>query len=223
MESYACFSNSRRTHRCALWYIALLKEMAAEHWPFRAKDGLWRPGLLDADSYPLPEVSGSAFITYALAYGVNEKILDRKTYWPAVGKSLGRNVDSRLRRRSPRLHSTCRSRTRRIHRDLKLRLRSGSVFAGRLGDLPHCEVVDLYKASAPANQTVAGALHFKCPKRNGYFADTCASSRTGSDAPFNISGSISLMSTRETSAFAVGKSAGTFCVTRFVAAHSVPR
>ena len=68
-------------------YVALLKEMAAESLAIQSKDGLWRPGLLDADSYPLPEVSGSAFITYALAYGVNEKILDRKTYWPAVEKA----------------------------------------------------------------------------------------------------------------------------------------
>jgi unsaturated rhamnogalacturonyl hydrolase len=68
-------------------YVALLKDMAAESLAIQGKDGLWRPGLLDADSYPLPEVSGSAFITYALAYGVNEKILDRKTYWPAVEKA----------------------------------------------------------------------------------------------------------------------------------------
>ena len=68
-------------------YVSLLKEMAAEMLAIQSKDGLWRPGLLDADSYPLPEVSGSAFITYALAYGVNEKILDRKTYWPAVEKA----------------------------------------------------------------------------------------------------------------------------------------
>jgi unsaturated rhamnogalacturonyl hydrolase len=68
-------------------YVSLLKEMAAEMLAIQSKDGLWRPGLLDADSYPLPEISGSAFITYALAYGVNEKILDRKTYWPAVEKA----------------------------------------------------------------------------------------------------------------------------------------
>lgn len=68
-------------------YIALLKEMSAEMLAIQGKDGLWRPGLLDADSYPLPEMSGSAFITYALAWGVNEKILDRKTYWPAVQKA----------------------------------------------------------------------------------------------------------------------------------------
>jgi unsaturated rhamnogalacturonyl hydrolase len=68
-------------------FVALLKEMAAEMISIQGKDGLWRPGLLDADSYPLPEVSGSAFITYALAYGVNEGILDRTTYWPAVQKA----------------------------------------------------------------------------------------------------------------------------------------
>lgn len=68
-------------------YVALLREMSAEALAIQGKDGLWRPGLLDADSYPLPEISGSAFITYALAYGVNEKILDSKTYWPGVEKA----------------------------------------------------------------------------------------------------------------------------------------
>jgi unsaturated rhamnogalacturonyl hydrolase len=68
-------------------YVALLREMSAEALAIQSKDGLWRPGLLDAGAYPLPEISGSAFITYAMAYGVNEKILDRKTYWPAVQKA----------------------------------------------------------------------------------------------------------------------------------------
>jgi len=68
-------------------YVTLLKEMSAEMLSIQGKDGLWRPGLLDADAYPLPEISGSAFITYALAYGVNEGILDRATYWPAVQKA----------------------------------------------------------------------------------------------------------------------------------------
>jgi rhamnogalacturonyl hydrolase YesR len=68
-------------------YVALLKEMAAEMLSIQGKDGLWRPGLLDANAYQLPEISGSAFVTYALAYGVNEGILDRATYWPAVEKA----------------------------------------------------------------------------------------------------------------------------------------
>ncbi|HEY1649953.1 MAG TPA: glycoside hydrolase family 88 protein [Terracidiphilus sp.] len=68
-------------------FTALFKEMAAEMLSIQGKDGLWRPGLLDPDAYPLPEVSGSGFVTYAMAYGVNEGILDRATYWPAVQKA----------------------------------------------------------------------------------------------------------------------------------------
>jgi len=47
---------------------------------------LWRPGLLDEASYKLPENSGSAFFVYALAYGVNAGLLDRKRYLPIVAK-----------------------------------------------------------------------------------------------------------------------------------------
>lgn len=68
-------------------YVTLLRQMAAAVLAVQGDDGLWRPGILDPESYPLPEVSGSAFITYALAYGVNERILDRNTYLPAVHKA----------------------------------------------------------------------------------------------------------------------------------------
>jgi unsaturated rhamnogalacturonyl hydrolase len=68
-------------------YVALLKEMAAATLAVQGTDGLWRPGLLEPDSYPLPEISGSGFITYAYAWGVNQGILDRATYWPAVQKA----------------------------------------------------------------------------------------------------------------------------------------
>lgn len=64
-----------------------LRQMSAEMLSIQGKDGLWRPGLLDADSYALPEMSGSAFIAYALAYGVNQGILDKATYGPAVQKA----------------------------------------------------------------------------------------------------------------------------------------
>jgi unsaturated rhamnogalacturonyl hydrolase len=61
--------------------------MAAEVASIQGKDGLWRSGLLDPDSYPLPEISGSAFFTYAIAYGINENILDRKKYLPVIERS----------------------------------------------------------------------------------------------------------------------------------------
>jgi rhamnogalacturonyl hydrolase YesR len=65
-------------------YVHQLREMAAAVAPLQGSDGLWRPGLLDADAYRLPESSGSAFITYALAYGVRRNILERKRYLPIV-------------------------------------------------------------------------------------------------------------------------------------------
>ena len=67
-------------------YERLLREMSEEAIALQGADGLWRPGLL-GDDYPLSEVSGSAFMTYALAYGINEGILDRKTYWPATERA----------------------------------------------------------------------------------------------------------------------------------------
>ena len=36
---------------------------------------------------PHPEVSGSAFFTFALAWGINAGLLDRKTYEPVVAKA----------------------------------------------------------------------------------------------------------------------------------------
>jgi len=50
-------------------------------------DGLWRSSLLDPASYPLRETSGSGFHTYALAWGINQGLLDRKTVEPAVRKA----------------------------------------------------------------------------------------------------------------------------------------
>ena len=68
-------------------YITLLREMAAEVASLQQSDGLWRPGLLDAASYPLPEVSGSAFFTYAIAWGISHRILNADIYLPVVTRA----------------------------------------------------------------------------------------------------------------------------------------
>jgi rhamnogalacturonyl hydrolase YesR len=68
-------------------YIAQFREMAAAVMKVQGEDGLWRSGLLDSQAYPLPEASGSAFIAYALAWGVNQGILDRTAYAPAARKA----------------------------------------------------------------------------------------------------------------------------------------
>jgi len=63
------------------------KEMAAKILECQQSDGLWRASLLDPDSYPLKETSGSGFYTFALAWGVNEGLLDRAKFEPAVRRA----------------------------------------------------------------------------------------------------------------------------------------
>jgi rhamnogalacturonyl hydrolase YesR len=68
-------------------YVTQLKEIAARVASLQGKDGLWRAGLLDQDNYSEPEMSGSALFTYALAWGINEGVLDKKVYRPVVAKA----------------------------------------------------------------------------------------------------------------------------------------
>ncbi len=69
------------------------KEMAEKILSCQQPDGLWRSSLLDPASYPLKETSGSGFYTYALAWGVNQGLLDRATYEPAVHKAWAALVE----------------------------------------------------------------------------------------------------------------------------------
>jgi rhamnogalacturonyl hydrolase YesR len=68
-------------------YVEQFRQMSEEIASIQGTDGLWRPGLLDPAAYTLPEVSGSAFYTYAFAYGINSGLLDRKKYLPVVKKA----------------------------------------------------------------------------------------------------------------------------------------
>jgi rhamnogalacturonyl hydrolase YesR len=68
-------------------YVAQFKEMAARLVDLQGEDGLWRASLLDPKSFPAPETSGSGFMLYGLAWGVNQKILSRADYEPAIRKA----------------------------------------------------------------------------------------------------------------------------------------
>jgi unsaturated rhamnogalacturonyl hydrolase len=63
------------------------KEMSAKLLTCQQADGLWRASLLDPASYPLKETSGSGFYTYAFAWGINQGLLDRARFTPAVRKA----------------------------------------------------------------------------------------------------------------------------------------
>jgi rhamnogalacturonyl hydrolase YesR len=62
----------------------LLGEMSDKVLACQQPDGLWRASLLDPASYPLREASGSGFYVYALAWGVNNGVLDRQKFGPAI-------------------------------------------------------------------------------------------------------------------------------------------
>ena len=68
------------------FYLDKFRQMSEELRTLQGKDGLWRPGLLDAADYPDAEVSGSSFFVYAMAWGMNHGILDRAVYQPVVEK-----------------------------------------------------------------------------------------------------------------------------------------
>jgi rhamnogalacturonyl hydrolase YesR len=69
------------------FYEQLFKEMASRILSLQQDDGLWRASLLDPASYPGGEVSGSGFFCYALAWGVNNGLLDGKTFKPAIERA----------------------------------------------------------------------------------------------------------------------------------------
>lgn len=67
-------------------YVKQFRQMSAALKAIQGKDGLWRTGLLDAAAYPQPEVSGSALMIFAIAWGVHHGILDASTYAPVVAR-----------------------------------------------------------------------------------------------------------------------------------------
>jgi rhamnogalacturonyl hydrolase YesR len=68
-------------------YVNRLKTMAAALAKLQQPDGLWRASLLDAEEFPAPETSGSAFFCYALAWGAHHGYLSRREYLPVVEKA----------------------------------------------------------------------------------------------------------------------------------------
>ncbi len=69
------------------FYEDLFKKMSARILQLQPADGLWRTSLLAPENFAHGEVSGSGFHTFALAWGVNNGLLDKATYKPAVLKA----------------------------------------------------------------------------------------------------------------------------------------
>ena len=66
------------------YYEKLFKDMSAKLVTLQKADGYWPASLLDNDPGTPPETSGTAFFTYAFAWGVEGGLLDRRVYEPAA-------------------------------------------------------------------------------------------------------------------------------------------
>ncbi|MFV0505913.1 MAG: glycoside hydrolase family 88 protein [Bacteroidales bacterium] len=63
-------------------FVTMCKRIA----PLQDDKGFWHASLLDPKSYPSPETSATGFIVYAIAYGINSGLLDKKDYYPVLEK-----------------------------------------------------------------------------------------------------------------------------------------
>lgn len=69
------------------FYVDLFQKMAARLVQLQRNDGFWYASLLDPDSYPAPETSATALISYSIAYGIRNDILDRNRFSDALKKA----------------------------------------------------------------------------------------------------------------------------------------
>jgi len=76
-----------KDHPTRDFYLKQFRDMADRVVELQQPDGLWRSSLLDPAAYPGGESSGTGFYTYSLAWGINNKLLDRKKFEPVVRKA----------------------------------------------------------------------------------------------------------------------------------------
>ena len=69
------------------FYENLFKEFVPQLITLQDSDGYWHASLLDPVTYPFPETSATALISYAVAYGINTGLLDKEKYLPSLNKA----------------------------------------------------------------------------------------------------------------------------------------
>jgi unsaturated rhamnogalacturonyl hydrolase len=69
------------------FYEKQLQEMSTKLASIQRPDGTWSPSLLDFENFPYSETSGTALNCFAMAWGINNGILDEKTFRPVVEKT----------------------------------------------------------------------------------------------------------------------------------------
>lgn len=68
-------------------YLQDYKDMCKALLPLQRKDGTWNVSLEDSTHFGGKEITGTSLFIYGFAWGINNKILDKKTYLPAIVKA----------------------------------------------------------------------------------------------------------------------------------------
>lgn len=69
------------------FYQQLFKEMVEKVLACQDENGFWHASMLDPESFPNPETSSSSFFCYAVGFGINEGLIDKTKYTPALRKA----------------------------------------------------------------------------------------------------------------------------------------
>ncbi|MDX2048751.1 MAG: glycoside hydrolase family 88 protein [Chitinophagaceae bacterium] len=68
-------------------YLQDFKDMISVLPSIQREDGYWNVSLHDATNYGGKELSGTSLFIYGMAWGINNNLLDRKTYLPIITKA----------------------------------------------------------------------------------------------------------------------------------------
>ncbi len=75
-------------------FVDQFKAMAAKIASLQQSDGSWHASLLDPESYPIKETSGTGFYCYAILWGINHGILNKSQFLPIAKKAWSALVTS---------------------------------------------------------------------------------------------------------------------------------
>jgi unsaturated rhamnogalacturonyl hydrolase len=76
-------SNAPHREEYLKTYIEMVKALS----PLQREDGFWNVNLGDATDFGGKELTGTSLFVYGMAWGVNQGILDAKTYQPIIAKA----------------------------------------------------------------------------------------------------------------------------------------
>jgi rhamnogalacturonyl hydrolase YesR len=83
-----------KDHPSRAKYEDIFRKMMTRLAGAQQSDGLWRPSVLDPDTQPFKETSGTGLMAFAFASGINQGVLDKETFMPVVTKAWSALVDA---------------------------------------------------------------------------------------------------------------------------------